>query len=130
MGMPLDELLTRRFEREDPDRHDEAGFLREADEVVGRVWRPFSDSATRRLAVTYTSPSASVIGRETADAMRSASAWAASSSGTSLHSTVNSSPPNRATVSLGRIVARSRSAIATRSRSPAGCPRLSLTTLK
>ncbi len=43
---------------------------------------------------------------------------------------MNSSPPNRATMSSGPMVALRRSATATRRRSPAEWPRLSLTTLK
>ena len=42
----------------------------------------------------------------------------------------NSSPPNRAVVSSGRITARRRSATATSSWSPASCPSESLTVLK
>ena len=57
---------------------------------------------------------------------RRSSGWRAParrlSSGTAVQSTVNSSPPKRATVSFGRIAARSRSASATSSRSPDGVP--------
>ena len=44
-------------------------------------------------------------------------------------STANSSPPNRAIVSLGRITAASRSASSTSSSSPKWCPSVSLTSL-
>ena len=51
-------------------------------------------------------------------------------SGRSSHRIVNSSPPNRATVSPGRITASSVRATATSSSSPASWPRLSLMFLK
>ena len=50
-------------------------------------------------------------------------------SSTRSHSTMNSSPPKRATVSEGRIRLFSRSATRHSSRSPASWPRLSLTSL-
>ena len=49
---------------------------------------------------------------------------------TSSQHTTNSSPPNRATVSDGRTVARSRAAASTRIASPHACPSESLTSLK
>ena len=88
------------------------------------------DSVIPTLAVTNTSPSTSATGRDVAWISRSAIISAVSSVGTLGHSTVNSSPPKRATMSDGRIAPLSRSATATSSRSPAECPRLSFTTLK
>ena len=55
---------------------------------------------------------------------------AASRPARSSHSTVNSSPPKRATVSPGRITPRAAAPTSTSSSSPASWPRLSLTFLK
>ena len=61
---------------------------------------------------------------------RSARRTAGSGPSTSSHRMTNSSPPNRLTVSPGRSWCCSRSATSTSRRSPAECPRESLTTLK
>ena len=61
--------------------------------------------------------------------MRSASSRAAATSGTSEHTTRNSSPPIRATLSSGRALSASRRAVDSSSRSPIECPSASLTYL-
>ena len=60
---------------------------------------------------------------------RAAASAASARSVTPSSRTANSSPPKRATVSVGRIVALRRDATSRRTRSPAGWPRLSLTVL-
>jgi len=64
------------------------------------------------------------------DDMRCAIATASSSPTTSSHRMVNSSPPNRATVSPGRRTSCRRRATSQSSRSPTAWPRESLTSLK
>ena len=69
-------------------------------------------------------------GLSTAAMIRPTMSLMAGSPSTSSHTTMNSSPAKRATVSVGRRTARSRSASATRSRSPAAWPWVSLISLK
>ena len=64
-----------------------------------------------------------------ASEIRWASAVPSSPSGRSSTRMANSSPPKRATVSLGRTAERSRAATSTSSSSPALCPSVSLTSL-
>src|SRR5665648_97008 len=80
------------------------------------------------LAVTVTSPARSG-GSCSAPSSRSARATGNPELAPTV-STRNSSPANRATVSFGRTTADSRPATSWSSRSPAACPRVSLTRLK
>jgi len=70
------------------------------------------------------------IGSATAARSRAATSRAAAASLTEGSSTANSSPPSRATMSPGRTLWVSRWATNWSSRSPTGCPRVSLTSLK
>ena len=81
------------------------------------------------LAASWCSLPATMIGSWTAAATRQPSASAVRSS-TDSHTTTNSSPPSRATVSAGRTAATIRSASAISSSSPAAWPNMSLTRLK
>ena len=81
------------------------------------------------LAPTASSCPAMRIGSASRSSNRSAAATAGGSFAPS-SSKANSSPPNRARVSLGRMTSAKRTATSCSSWSPASCPRLSFTCLK
>ena len=86
--------------------------------------------ATPMLAEMLASSLASRKGSANRRRIRSATASASVLRPSPSHSTANSSPPMRATVSPGRTLADSRTATAASSSSPARWPRLSLRSLK
>ena len=99
-----------------------------AEERLQRDLRP-SAGATPMLALISAFPPATAMGWLKATTSRSARA-SASSADASRHSTMNSSPPTRPTVSAWRTLAASRPATSTSARSPSRCPWASLTSLK
>ncbi|MNT52619.1 hypothetical protein D3C72_1896520 [compost metagenome] len=82
------------------------------------------------LQLTATSCSSSITGRAMLCLRRSSQATCSPSWSVSINSTMNSSPPRRATVSISRTRDRRRLATWISNWSPALWPRLSLTTLK
>ncbi|HYY17551.1 MAG TPA: hypothetical protein VE864_01830, partial [Streptosporangiaceae bacterium] len=82
------------------------------------------------LQVTDRSRPPSANGTATAWMIRLASKVAVACRSRSPHSTTNSSPPSRATVSVRRARAVSRRAISTSTRSPVSWPKESLISLK
>ncbi len=94
--------------------------------VVGSV----PENAIPMLTRTRTCWSAVTKGTSSASSRRWATASACPSSVMSSSSTPNSSPPRRAAVSPSRRHVMTRSATSTSRRSPASCPRRSLTSLK
>ena len=101
-----------------------------AQQVLGRRRLARPNSATPMLALIEKLPSASSTGASSASCRRLARCTASSSSSRSSQSTTNASPPNRASVSLGRIAASNRGTSASSRLSPAACPKPSLTALK